>query len=312
MKTYKVIYFIFLFINCNAFKIFCQEKVINFPNVESTNEIISKLASDDFMGRAPGTKGFNEAAAYVENYLKNAGVKPFFGNSFRDSVNVRGKESFNIVGLVGEKNNGKEFIIIGAHLDHLGVLKIDIDSVYNGANDDASGVTAVMQIASAISKINLKKNVIVALFTGEESGLIGSKHLAKKFKDEKIDLKYMVNFEMIGKTLSTGKGQVYLTGYEKSNMAEEMNKVIYGQFVTYLPEEIIYNLFKRSDNYAFFKEMNIPSQTVSSFDFKNYAYYHKAKDEVDELDIDNMNLIIKKSIDVIVELIENDIKIIMK
>ncbi len=312
MKSYTIISFIFLLINCNAFKAFCQEKVINFPNAESTNEIISKLASDEFMGRAPGTKGFNDAAEYVENYLKNAGVKPFFGNSFRDSVNVRGKESYNIVGLVGEKNNGKEFIIIGAHLDHLGLLKLDIDSVYNGANDDASGVTAVMQIASTISNLNLKKNVIIALFTGEESGLIGSKHLAKKIKNDKIDLKYMVNFEMIGKTLSTGEGKVYLTGFEKSNMAEEMNKVIYGQFVTYLPEEIIYNLFKRSDNYAFFKEMNIPSQTLSSFDFKNYAYYHKAKDEVDELDVENMNLIIKKSIEVIVKLIENDVKILLK
>jgi bacterial leucyl aminopeptidase len=312
MKHYVTIYLSLLLINCNVSKTFCQEKVINFPSTESTNEIISKLASDDYMGRKPGTEGFNKAAQYVENYLRGAGVKPFFGDSFRDSVTVRGKASYNVVGLIGEKNNGKEYIIIGAHLDHLGVMRNSQDSVYNGANDDASGVTAVMQIANAISNLNLKKNVIVALFTGEESGLIGSKHLAKKIKEQKIDLKYMVNFEMIGKTLSTGKGQVYLTGFEKSNMAKEMNRVIGSEFVVFLPEEVSYNLFMRSDNYAFFNEMEIPSQTLSSFDFKNYAYYHEAKDEVSELDIENMNLIIKKSTEVIVKLIESDVKIIMK
>jgi Zn-dependent M28 family amino/carboxypeptidase len=191
----------------------------------------------------------------------------------------------------------------------LGSIKNNQDSVFNGANDDASGVTAVMQIASTIAGLNLKKNVIVALFTGEESGLIGSKHLAKRIKAENIDLKYMINFEMIGKTLSTGKEQVYLTGFDKSNMAEEINKAVESQFIVFLPEEIDFNLFYRSDNYAFFNEMKIPAQTISSFDFKNYAYYHEAKDEVSELDIENMNLIIKKSTQAILRLLENDVKI---
>lgn len=276
-------------------------------SVLETKNIVYELASDENQGRQPGTDGYNRAATFVENYLKDSKVKGYFNGNYKDTMEVRGKESYNIVGLIGDKNNGKDYILLGAHLDHLGPSKEKDDAVYNGANDNASGVTAVLQIAQALALKEHKKNIIVALFTGEESGLLGSKHLAKRLKNENITLSYMLNFEMIGTTLTTGPGQVYITGYDMSNLATELNNIVDKDFVKFLPEEKSYNLYMRSDNYAFFKEFGVPSHTLSSFDFKNYDYYHKAKDEADQLDIENMNLIIQKSIIAVNKLIDNEV-----
>ena len=278
----------------------------------SKNEIISILASDKFEGRNPGQKGFDLASEYVENFLKENNIRPYFTDTYKDPVMVRGKNSNNVVGLIGDKTNGKEFILLGAHLDHLGKSNSKVDSVYNGANDDASGVTAVLEIARSLAQKEQNKNIIVALFTGEESGLIGSRSLAKKLKAENINLKYMLNFEMIGKTMTDKPGQVYVTGHAKSNLAEEMNKAAGSEFVIFSKVEIENNLFRRSDNYAFYEQFGIPAQTFSSFDFINYAYYHELKDEVGELDIANMNEIIRKSILSIQTLLDSEAKIFMR
>ena len=113
-------------------------------------------------------------------------------------------------------------------------------------------------------------------------------------KQERIDLEYVINFEMIGKEMQIGENKVYLTGYEMSNLAQEINKVVPG-FVTFFSKSKEFNLFQRSDNYPFYKEFNIPSQTLSSFDLENYNYYHHVDDEVDYLNIKNLNDIITSS-----------------
>jgi Zn-dependent M28 family amino/carboxypeptidase len=118
----------------------------------------------------------------------------------------------------------------------------------------------------------------------------------------------MVNFEMIGKTLTTGSNQVYMTGYNRSNMAEVMNTIA-PDFVQFLPQAKEFNLFQRSDNYSFFKQLNIPAQTLSSFDFQNYAYYHKAEDEAAKMDIENMNQIIQTAAFTLAKMIDQKIPI---
>ena len=118
----------------------------------------------------------------------------------------------------------------------------------------------------------------------------------------------MVNFEMIGKTLTTGANQVYITGYNRSNMAEVMNTIT-PNFVQFLPQAKEFNLFRRSDNYSFFKQLNIPAQTLSSFDFQNYDYYHKAEDEAAKMDIENMTQIIQTAAFTLAKMIDQKIPI---
>ena len=133
--------------------------------------------------------------------------------------------------------------------------------------------------------------------------------MAERMKKEGVRLDYMVNFEMIGTTLSTGENQVYLTGYKRSNMANEMNTIA-TDFVQFLPQAEELNLFKRSDNYAFHETFKIPAQTLSSFDFKNFGFYHKAGDEAEKLHLENMNLIIGTSAFTLAKLLQNEIEIV--
>ena len=113
---------------------------------------------------------------------------------------------------------------------------------------------------------------------------------------------------MIGTVLTSGENQVYVTGYKMSSMADEMNRVS-PNFVQFLPEAKELNLFRRSDNYAFFKAFNIPAQTLSSFDFKNFDFYHKPGDEPERLAIENMNKIIGSSAYTIARLLEKNTSI---
>ena len=289
-----------------------EEIIASNITLEKTTEIISTLASDGFKGRESGTATFDSCVNYVTGVLKNYGVKSFYENNYRDSFKLKGMSSYNVLGYIGDYDLSKEHILIGAHLDHIGTEKTGDDKIYNGANDNASGVTAVLQISKLLAQYEFDKNIIIALFAAEEKGLLGSKHLAKKMKAENYNLTTVFNFEMIGKTLSTGPNKVYLTGYNKSDCAQILNELHGATFVEFLPAEITYQLFSRSDNFPFYAELKIPSHTFSTFDFKNYDYYHKLGDEVRKLDIDNMNEVIKSSANIISKFLVEDRKITMK
>ncbi len=278
--------------------------------LSETKELITTLASDEFEGRGPGTEGYNKAAEYVENYLKKNGIQPFFDDSYKHHITISGRKSHNVVGLIGEKTSG-DYILVGAHLDHLPPSSSGTDKIFNGANDNASGVVAAIQVAKVLAKGGVKKPVIVALFSEEENGLKGSKELAKFFKEEGVNISEVYNFEMIGAELSAGPNQVYITGYNKSNLAEEMNRIIGRKFVTFLPAEVTYQLFSRSDNFPFYAEYKIPAHTISTFDFQNYNHYHKVSDDVKNLGygVDNMNEIIKTSAFIISTIINGGTKI---
>ena len=94
-------------------------------------------------------------------------------------------------------------------------------------------------------------------------------------------------------------------------MPQKMNAYA-PEFVQFLPEAKQYNLFKRSDNYSFYKIHNIPAQTLSTFDFKNYDYYHKAGDEAEKLDVTNMNQVITTSAYVLAKMFEEKVSINLK
>jgi len=125
---------------------------------------------------------------------------------------------------------------------------------------------------------------------------LGSKHLAQKLKDENINLYAMVNFEMIGVPMIDRDYEAYLTGYDLSNMAEKMNEYTNSNLLGLLPKAKEFNLFKRSDNYPFYKEFNLPCQTISTFDFTNYLYYHHVDDEAEKMDYEHMANLINKII----------------
>lgn len=274
-----------------------EEVVIESPNKkesevssEAMKTIVSYLASDALEGRDTGSEGIDKAATYIADYFKNNGVGPYYC-MYRDVFDVNGQEAFNVIGLLQGTDPvlQDEYVVIGAHYDHIGKGKqVGDDIIANGANDNAAGTAAVMQMAKYFSKVKRnKRSIVFVLFAAEEKGLLGSKHLAKEMKEAEKDVYAMLNFEMIGVPLDKDY-TAYVTGFDKSNLAKKMNGYASANIVGYLPEAKNYKLFTRSDNYPFYTEFNVPAQTFCTFDFTNFDYYHHVDDEIDKLDFNHM------------------------
>jgi Zn-dependent M28 family amino/carboxypeptidase len=277
-------------------------------SVSDIKKSMEYLASDELEGRATGSDGIEKAAIFIENYFKANNIKPYF-DTYRDNFEFKNGRSstpdevikgYNIVGVI-EGNDPKlksEFIILGGHYDHIGEGKeVDGDKIANGANDDASGTIAAMEFGKyfAKSKTN-KRSILITLYSAEEMGLKGSSHLAKMLKGKELNAYTMINFEMIGVPRAADKSVAYMSGYNRSNFAPMLNKYAGKEVVGFFAKAKEFNLFMRSDNFPFFKELNIPAHAISTFDFTNFDYYHHVDDEADKMDYEHMASFINKMI----------------
>lgn len=289
----------------------CAQESKNVEELEYVSKTMDYLASDELEGRKAGTEGYKKAVEFVEKEFKTIGLNSYF-ETYRDTLDAKGNETYNVVAYLKgtDKTLAHEFVIIGAHLDHIGVGKVtNGDEIANGANDNASGSTAVLALARYFAKLKTnKRSLLFVLFGAEEMGLLGSDHLAKRLKEKDIDIYTMINFEMIGVPLSDKSYMAYLTGYELSNMADKINEYSREEVIGYLPKSKEYQLFKRSDNYAFYKEYKIPAQTISTFDFTNYNYYHHVDDEAEFVNYEFMAELIQKIKIPLLEIINSEQK----
>ena len=277
---------------------------------QDVSKTLQFLTSDELEGRDPGSKSMEKAVVFLEDVYKKNGVKPYFV-SYKDTLSNFDKTAYNIVGFI-EGNDPKlknEFVVIGAHYDHIGIDQKALgDKINNGANDNASGTTAVTEVIKYFAKFkNNKRSILFAFFSAEEKGLLGSKHLAKKLKEKNFNIYTMLNFEMIGVPMKRDF-TAYITGYGKSNMASKFNEYAGKKLVGFLQAELTYRLFMASDNYPFFTEFNVPSQTVCTFDFENYEYYHKPQDEFELMDTAHMTSFINEMLPVILKMTNSETK----
>jgi hypothetical protein len=256
----------------------------------SASTALDYLSSDELKGRDTGSEEIDEAASYIEKAFVSFGVFPYF-ETYRDSFKLKEVDGFNVVGVLksSKTNANLKPLVIGAHYDHIGIIEpVETDSIANGANDNASSTVAVLELAKFLADQDLGRDVIFALFSAEEKGLVGSRHLAEKMKAQNVEPYVVFNIEMLGVQMKDKEYRAYVTGYETSNLAEVFNSYYEGedQFLGFLPQAAQYGLFKRSDNYPFFEVFNVPAQTICTFDFTNYEYYHHVNDEFEELDVD--------------------------
>ncbi|MBW1297265.1 M28 family metallopeptidase [Aquimarina litoralis] len=309
MKHITLVLITLLFINCKEVtKAQSSESAVKVSEVET---IMNFLASDELEGRDTGSEGLKKAAEYIEKTFKDAGVmvSPYF-DTYLPAFDAKGKETYNVVGYLKgtDPNLADEFVVIGAHFDHIGKGKeVDGDTIANGANDNAAGSTAVISLAKQFAKTkNNKRSVLFVLFGAEEIGLLGSKHLAKVLKEKNLNLYTMINFEMIGVPLVDKPYKAYITGYEMSNMAEKMNEYAGKELIGFLPKAKEFQLFRRSDNFPFHKEFNVPCQTICTFDFSNYDYYHHVDDEVANINLEFMTELINDCVPVITKILNTN------
>jgi len=199
----------------------------------------------------------------------------------------------NEVGILPGKSKKDEYVIFSAHYDHLGIGKPDAngDSIYNGANDDAAGSTAVIMLAKYFSELNNERTLIFVTFTAEEIGGFGSQYFSKQI--DPGNAVAMFNIEMIGTESKWGENSAYITGYEKSDFGEILQRNLEGSSFHFEPDPYPKeNLFYRSDN-ATLAALGVPAHTISTSKMDNEPNYHKQSDEIATLDMKNMAQVIK-------------------
>ena len=141
---------------------------------------VETLASDSLQGRCAGESGGRMAAEYIISLLSERGISPLDGGGYMQPFVAGDCGMNNILAVIPGKSD--EYVIVGAHYDHVGFgAAVDGDSCYNGADDNASGVSAVLQIARAVKKMRKtpERSIIFAFWDGEEKGLLGSHHFVE-------------------------------------------------------------------------------------------------------------------------------------
>jgi Zn-dependent M28 family amino/carboxypeptidase len=199
----------------------------------------------------------------------------------------------NVIGVIPGKSKKNEYVIFSGHYDHLGIGKaVNNDSIYNGANDDAAGTTAMIMLSKYFKeKKDNERTLIFVAFTAEEIGGFGAQYCSRQFNAQ--DVKAMFNIEMIGTESKWGKNSAYITGYEKTDMGKILQENLNGTGFTFYPDPYTdQNLFYRSDN-ATLARLGVPAHTISTSKMDNEPNYHKVSDEIGTLDMDNMAMIIK-------------------
>ncbi|HYG38827.1 MAG TPA: M20/M25/M40 family metallo-hydrolase [Cytophagales bacterium] len=273
----------------------CKAQVqIDSAEVERTLKVLS---SDSMQGRKVFTPGIKKAADFIINEFKEIGLTHFPGAiGFEDTLSIRlGSDSLakkevtsNIIGVLPGRSKKDQYVIFSAHYDHIGIQSpVNGDSIANGADDDASGVAAVIALARHYKKVNNNEVTLVFIaFTAEEIGGFGSKSFINEIDPKKVVA--MVNIEMIGKESKFGPNAAFITGYERSDLGKILQKNLEGTRFTLHPDPYPeQDLFYRSDNASLAKH-GVPAHTVSTDQIDKDIYYHTVDDEFSTLSIQNL------------------------
>ena len=197
----------------------------------------------------------------------------------------------NVVGVLPGKQSPEDIVLYSSHYDHLGVTE-DGKQIYNGADDDASGTTAVLNLAQFFAnKGDNKRSLMFSAFTAEEIGGFGSKYFSQQLNPDHVVA--MINIEMIGKPSKFGAGTIWMTGMERSNLGKLLNKNLV-EINTQIyqdpyPEQ---GLFYRSDN-ATLARLGVPAHSFSSTQLDKDQHYHKVTDDINSLDLSSMHKVIE-------------------
>ena len=279
---------------------------------------IKTLSSDEFKGRGSLSPDVRMTEDYVAKQFKAAGLKEFEqfpgyrhefeaalrgrrgrGNQGNADTQTPGIMIANIVGyLEGHDPELKdEYIIYGAHHDHLGIRGEGgegIDNIWNGAEDNGTGTVAVMMLAKYFAaKNDNKRSIIFMTFAAEEAGMIGSNRMVTDLPVPKEKVAALINFEMIGKPSKEGVPSAFLTGWDRSDLGPIMQESLgEDEFKLVEGPEIAKNFFNASDN-APFARAGIVAHTVGGILSTSDEHYHKASDEYETISVKNMVTVIK-------------------
>ena len=312
IKMYKLFPILLLLLSIQT----TAQKSLKVISLKETKRIETILSADDMMGRRAFSASNEKAAAFIVSEFEKIGLKKWKdGDSYlqtfpmvkKTNANNRSIYTFdltqqgeqvklsNVVGILPGKSKPNEYVIFSGHFDHIGTSTRNMqnnDSIFNGANDDAAGTTAMIMLAKYFKKLNNNERTIVfAAFNAEEMGGFGATYFSKQFDPAQVVA--MFNIEMIGTESKWGNNSAYITGFEKTNMGEILQKNLTGTGFEFhadpYPDQ---QLFYRSDN-ATLARLGVPAHTISTSKMDSEPNYHKASDEIGTINLKNMNEIIK-------------------
>lgn len=259
---------------------------------EKQTEYVKTLASDEMEGRMFGTAGAKKAADYIAAHFKNNSLKPCVGNSFLITFEHKEQTGYNVCGI--QEGKSDEIVAFGAHFDHVGANGKGEDKIFNGADDNASGTSVVMALSDYYKKKKPSKTIMYMAFDAEEIGLIGSGKLVENpdFAKYLPKMEVMHNLEMLGTVSAFGKGKVYMTGSDRSDLKDLINANSCKDFSVSDDPYLKQNLFMRSDNVHFYKK-GVVSHALSTVNMETQKHYHQPNDEFEVIDMDNLSIITK-------------------
>jgi len=290
---------------------------------EEVDRHIRTLSSDSLLGRDPFSPSIRMAEDYIAGQFRAAGLSEFaempdyrdrFSHEYRPRRNPQATpvtyELANIVGyLEGTDPELKnEYILFGAHHDHMGVRSQEGDSIYNGADDNAAGTTAVLTLARYFAEAGInRRSLIFATFTAEERGLIGSRHLAQDLPVDSAAVLCMINFEMIGKPAEDGSFRLMALGPAHSTLDEIFRGALDPDSPMTLVDPLEHQVpyFGASDNRAFTNRGFITT-TLASPRSTDDPLYHTPEDEYEHLDLDYMTAAIRATADMLEPLVTGE------
>lgn len=265
---------------------------------------MSFLADDALHGRGSATRDEHIAALFAASQFQSLGLEPGGDNGtylqkvalpdplpadlrqrlskFEDTPR---KETWNAIAILRGSGQSNQTILLTAHLDHLGIgPSVNGDNIYNGADDDASGTTAVLALAHILAAGHRPRRTIVfALFGSEEIGGFGNHAFLAHPPVPLAGIVANLEFEMIGRPdPAVPAGTLWLTGFNRTNLGPELAK--HGAHLVKDPHSG-QHFFRRSDNYALALQ-GIIAQTVSSFGL--HKDYHQPSDELSRIDFTHM------------------------
>ena len=265
--------------------------------VEESRKTLSYLASDEMEGRKPGNPGNFIAVSFIKKEFESYGLETHlqkFTYTFRWRVGlIRWRtieiETMNVIGVL--KGTSDKHVVIGAHMDHLG-LDGDGDA-YNGADDNASGTTAILELAEAFgkSKTKPKDTIVFIAFNAEELGLLGSKHYVNNPLLPLDDCKLMINLDMVGRlrgTTVTAQG---------GNLSRSVTQLVDKLDDDYPFDVNITAAGNRSDHAPF----NWNGVPVLFFHTGTHPQYHRTTDDSDLINYEGLVNIAKFVKDLTVE-----------
>jgi len=265
------------------------------------------LAGDDYEGRNAGMEGSEKAAAYVESKFKEYGLSPAVGGGYRQTFSFlvrndgerrttvfrKQAETCNVIGEIRGREKPEEFVVVGAHYDHVGKRgqwnpgrrnqkKIKDDEVWNGADDNASGVAGLLELAQAFSALKPRRTVVFVAFGAEEHGLKGSEwyrfHPARPLENTGL----MANLDMIGRAPAAGV-QIHGTGTAAGLRAMVQKAVAENELQAQLFD--FGDIREPDSDHLWFYGAGIPTL----FFFSGlHEDYHEPTDHIEKLDFASM------------------------